>query len=281
MWKLLKPRLADARKDIETVIAHCQDLEEADQAPLRQLYVDYHRGGGEVTDAQLKATEGKKEVIKGQYAKTTGKIPHTDRDNHLVYIRKALMRSVDKCPYCSINEPQQLDHFMDKDTYGQLATCRLNLVPLCGTCNNLKGKKSYKEFIHPYYQDFPDGYFLVARCYVVRGCVHVKLDIDKLVLANNALYDRLMAQIDHIHLQKRLKKAINEFLTQIILSCRATSDRALRKELAVIVKHYVELYHKNDWRTAVLRGLTVCQDFNMEVVNTYKKKVKPINGVGA
>lgn len=281
MWKLLKPRLADAYKDIETVIAHCNELEDADRTPLRQLYADYDHGSGAVTDAQLKATEGKKDIIRGQYAKTSGKVAHTDRDKHLVYIRKALMGKVDKCPYCSINEPQQLDHFMDKDTYGQLATCRLNLVPLCGTCNNLKGQKSYKEFTHPYYQDFPDCRFLIARCTVIRGCVHVQLLIDKQALGNNRLYDRLVSQMDHIRLKKRLKKSINEFLTQTFMTCSATSDAILRQELEVIIAHHVRMYNKNDWRTAVLYGLKDCPDFNMAVVRRYRNNARSINGIGA
>jgi len=281
MWKLLKPRLSDAQNDIKTVVAHCRDLEDADRFNLSRLYADYDCGHGEVTEAQLKATEGKKEVIKKQYDKTSGKISHGGSDNHLVYIRKDLMSQVDKCPYCSINEPQQLDHFMDKDTYGQLATCRLNLVPLCGTCNNLKGKKEYKKFTHPYYQEFPDRYFLIARCRVIRGCVHVQLQIDKQALADDVLYDRLMSQMEYIRLQKRLKKAVNEFLSQMFMQCSAKSEQELKCYLDILVEHYTRIYNKNDWRTAVLRGLRDCLDFNMGVVNAYKKNVKPINGIGA
>ena len=154
MWKLHKPKLSDAKNDIIVFVSHCNNLEESDKWKMSKLYEDYDVGNGEVSALQLQPLEGKKEIIRRQYAKTSGKLQNKDEDNHLVYIRKELMRNVDKCPYCSINAPQQLDHFMDKALYGQLAVCRLNLVPLCGTCNHKKGEISYKEFTHPYYQKF-------------------------------------------------------------------------------------------------------------------------------
>lgn len=158
MWILSKPKLFDAKNDINVVVSHCNNLDDSDKRKMSKLYEDYDAGMGEVTRLQLQPLEEKKEIIKNQYAKTS-KQQNKNEDNHLVYIRKDTMKSVDKCPYCSINAPQQLDHFMDKALYGQLAVCRLNLVPLCGTCNLAKGEISYKEFTHPYYQIFPKAPF--------------------------------------------------------------------------------------------------------------------------
>lgn len=168
MWNLYKPKLSDAKNDIDVVVSHCYNLDDSDKRKMAKLYEDYDAGKGEATPLQLQPLEGKKEIIRRQYAKTSGKQQNKNEDNHLVYIRKDLMKDVDKCPYCSINAPQQLDHFMDKAFYGQLAVCRLNLVPLCGTCNHAKGEISYKEFTHPYYQVFPKVPFLKADCRIVK-----------------------------------------------------------------------------------------------------------------
>lgn len=278
MWTLKKPNLADAKKDIDIVIAHSRSLDIADKQKFEQLYDDYDYGNGEASPAQLKSLESKKDIIKGQYAKTSGKTQN-GHNNPLVYIRTELIRGVAKCPYCSINAPQQLDHYMDKDSYGQLATCRLNLVPLCATCNNLKGKTSYLEFTHPYYQQFPAADFFVASCQIVFNHVVAKFRVNPDVVTDTILRKRLNAQMNHIHLRRRLRKAINEFLSYSFIGYVGSTDVFLKAYLPILLKRTIVLYGRNDWRTAIVRGLIACRNFNMNVVNNIK--FSQINGGGA
>lgn len=278
MWTLKKPNLADAKKDINIVIAHSRGLDIADKQKLELLYENYDRGNGEASPAQLKSLESKKDIIKGQYAKTSGKTQN-GHSNPLVYIRTELNRGVTKCPYCGINAPQQLDHYMDKDSYGQLATCRLNLVPLCATCNNLKGKTSYLEFTHPYYQQFPAADFFVASCQIVRNHVIAKFCVNPTVVTDAKLRKRLNSQMNHIHLRSRLRKAINEFLSYSFIGYIGSTDASIKAYLPILLKQTIALYGRNDWRAAIVRGLIACPNFNINVVNNMK--FAPINGVGA
>lgn len=278
MWILKKPNLADAKKDIDIVIAHSRGLDAADKPKFEQLYDDYDTGNGEVSPAQLKSLESKKDIIKGQYAKTSGKTQN-GQNKPLVYIRTELNRGITKCPYCSINAPQQLDHYMDKDSYGQLATCRLNLVPLCATCNNLKGKTNYVEFTHPYYQQFPNADFFVATCKIVSNRIVATFSVNPAVITDTILRSRLNAQMGHIHLRGRLRKAINEFLSYSFLGYVGSTDASLKTYLPILLKQTVALYGRNDWRAAIVRGLIACPNFNMNVVNNMK--FAPINRGGA
>ena len=279
MWILNKPGLAVAKRDIDVLIKHCNSLTDADKPALEQLYDDYERGHGEVTPAQLAATEAKKEVIKKQYAKTSGKDSNTGSDKVLVYVRNELMQDAEKCPYCSINAPSQLDHYMDKDSYGQLATCRLNLVPLCGSCNRLKHNKPYTGYMHPYYPKVQRGViFLKADCSVVRGRVYVRLDIDSLALNDAALEARLRNQIAQIQLQNRLRKAVNEFLTHELLRSHVKTNAGLKKTLKGLLSALHTEYGDNDWRTAVVRGLMDCAAFDMTVVDNYRNHPHVVNG---
>ena len=197
----------------------------------------------------------------------------------MVYIRTELNRGVAKCPYCSINAPQQLDHYMDKDSYGQLATCRLNLVPLCATCNNLKGKTSYLEFTHPYYQQFPAADFFMASCQIVSNHVVAKFCVNPAVVIDTILRKKLNAQMNHIHLRSRLRKAINEFLSYSFIGYVGSTDASLKAYLPILLKQTIALYGRNDWRAAIVRGLIACPNFNINVVNNMK--LAPINGGGA
>lgn len=279
MWTLRKPDLRKAKKDIDVVLAHCKKLGAGDKPLLEQLYDDYDNGGGVATPLQLLPLDGKKDIIRGQYAKTTGKQPGKRANNHLVYIRTELNKNVVKCPYCSVNAPQQLDHYMDKSHYGQLAVCRLNLVPLCGTCNNKKGEKPYTDFVHPYYQRFPAADFLVADCKIVKNRVVAKFLIDRVALGDNALADKIEKQIVHISLRQRLQKATTEFLSQTFLSFCGSTDAELKSFLNQHLLNTSALYGRNDWRTALLRGLAVCPQFDVNVVKNMVSK--PINGGGA
>lgn len=282
MWVLNRPKLEDAKRDIDTLIAHCYNLDAATDKPLlEQLYEDYDNGQGEVTVAQLAPTAAKQDIIKNQYNKTSGKDANTGHDKPLVYIREGLLdpRNVEKCPYCGINQPKQLDHYMDKKTYGQLAVCRLNLVPLCGHCNWLKSDKSYKEFMHPYYPKVKRGViFLIADCSIVRRRVCVKFRIDGDVLGDTALESRLAHQISNMHLDRRLKMAVNEFLTNELLRSHVRTNADLDSSLAEIQRCNAIEYGDNDWRTAVIRGLRNCAAFDITVVEYYRNHPHRVNG---
>lgn len=281
MWVLNKPSKADAKNDINVLIAHCNNLDATDKTALEQLYDDYDNGNGEVTAAQLAATDGKKEIIKGQYDKTSGKDSNTGQDKVLVYMRNELLDpdKVNKCPYCSINRPSQLDHYMDKSQYGQLATCRLNLVPLCGPCNRLKHDKPYTGFMHPYYPKVRRGMiFLKADCTVVSGRVNVVFSIDATAVNDAALTARLTNQITEIKLQSRLRMAVNEFLTQELLRSHVKTDAGLKRTLTGIEKNLDRQFGANDWRTAVIRGLKNCAAFNITVVDNYRNHPVAVNG---
>lgn len=282
MWVLHKPTLADAKHDIAVLIAHCRNLDDATDKPLLEtLYENYDSGQGEVTAGQLTPTAHRKRIIENQYRKTSGKDPNTGSEKALVYIRRDLLDSpnAEKCPYCSINTPTQLDHFMDKSTYGQLATCRLNLVPLCGHCNWLKGDKSYTGFMHPYYPKVRQGViFLVADCTIVRGRVCVKLRVDGAALNDTELEARLNSQIHNLYLDRRLNMAINEFLTHELLNTQVKTNAGLRRVLSLLLVNVERQYGLNDWRAAVVRGLRQCASFDITVVENYKNYPHVVNG---
>ena len=281
MWILPKPELSDAKNDIEVVVSHCNNLDDSDKTKMSKLYEDYNGGKGEVTNLQLQPLDGKKEIIKKQYAKMSGKQNGKDEADHLVYIRKDLMKNVDNCPYCSINAPQELDHFMDKALYGQLAVCRLNLVPLCATCNHAKGQISYKEFIHAYYQVLPQKPFFKADCRIVRNNVIVTFSIDSTIITDLVLRKRMEKQMQNINLAARLGKAVNEFLSQLCLSSFVEKQDDISIYLRFQLKNYEQLYAMNDWRCATIRGLINCPQFNIDVINNYRKNKAPINRIGA
>ena len=163
MWKIDKPDLSRAKgKDVRELIANCDELDDTLKKPLKELYQQYDDQHGSVTEVQLSAiADDKAKAIHGMYKSTYENKP-------LAYIRDELTAKVYKCPYCGIAQPNTLDHYMPESKYEALAVCRMNLVPMCGVCNNYKHAKPYEKFVHCYYETLPtQKLFLVAKVCII------------------------------------------------------------------------------------------------------------------
>ena len=277
MWTVgNKPTLVDALMDINPLVDHCDNLNEAHKTLLSKLYRKYHAKGF-ATPAELHPLDRVKGIVEGQFkSKMTG-------DKTLGYVRRELNRNVTKCPMCSINETSQLDHFMNEGTYGQLACCRLNLVPACGRCNLLKHDGSYTDFVHAYYHQYPDVFFLVTTITVKNNKVGLIFSIDGNAIGNPDLARRTVSQFEKLKLTKRLHKAGIMFLNDLIGGYSCSTDRELRQSLMSSELDLRNRYGRNDWRTSIVRGLMANPSFDMNVVNAMRGPMglMRVNGGGA
>ncbi|UIN31301.1 HNH endonuclease [Microbacterium binotii] len=62
------------------------------------------------------------------------------------------------CPLCLVRDASELDHYLPKRKFPELAIVPLNLVPICDECNGTKleyvGEHSDDQILHGYYDDF-------------------------------------------------------------------------------------------------------------------------------
>lgn len=288
MWRLETPKLEDAKHDAHVTVSHTKQLDATDEAKLVALYENYHKQKGSVTPSDLNPLESKKEVIRSMYPKTSGKSSLRKNqtigsDNPLVYMRNDLMKGVKRCPMCSILRVSDLDHVWPESDYGQLAVCRLNLVPTCGKCNNAKRRANPKEFIHCYYQQFPAGVvFLIARCKVVAGKIIPRFVVDQSALHDNELAHTLHKQMVNIHLRERLQKESQDFFMKLFRGAKVKTDAEVQTYLVNRLNEYQkpQMYGLNDWRTALLRGMINCPAVNINIVKGYQKakeRMKDLN----
>lgn len=271
MWKIDKPNLRRAcGKDIDELVMHCQNLDDTIKPTLKKLYQDYDAQGGTATDAQLATIPaGKESVIHSQYAKTYD-------GNTLSYVRTELMDGVFKCPYCSINQPTTLDHYMPESQYKALAVCRLNLVPMCGTCNNLKSTKPFANFVHCYYQAYPAAEpFLKAKVYALKKRFVVKLYIDDAVLADPTLITKIHYQIEKLHIFQNIMKESSVFVTTMCKDFDCSDNAGMVAWLNRELTKNVDLYGFNDWRCAINRGMLEYPKLDIAIFQ-YNKANPPI-----
>lgn len=277
MWKLEKPDLSRAKgKDVRELIANCPELDVTLKKTLRALYQQYDDQQGHVTDAQLSViTDDNAKAIHGMYKSTY-------ENNPLAYIRDELTAGVYRCPYCSIAQPDTLDHYMPESKFKALAVCRMNLVPMCGRCNNYKLAKPYEKFIHCYYEPLPATVpFLVAKVYTVKQRFVVKFVFDSTVIGDAALEKKLIYQEKEIRLFKRIQKETVVFMNTLCRSCEVDDTPSLRLWLGRRLADYESDYGMNDWRCAVIRGMLAYTGLDISQVQYNRVNPRRVSAGGA
>jgi|tagenome__1003787_1003787.scaffolds.fasta_scaffold20935977_2 hypothetical protein len=72
-----------------------------------------------------------------------------------------------RCPLCGVQAVAQVDHHAPKDKFPLLALTPLNLVAVCGTCNQTKSNtfdpEPIRAEIHPYFDDLGAERWLFAH----------------------------------------------------------------------------------------------------------------------
>lgn len=274
MWILPKPLLADALADIAKVIkANKGSLDTADATMLDTLYHTYDKNNGTVSLADNNVfSSAKQNVLLASYDKT-------QKGGKLVYIRQELLANVDYCPMCGIMPPSQLDHQMPKVEYKSLSVCRLNLVPTCGVCNNKKRTGKPSDFVHPYYDYGLRGIpFFDVEIHSNPNTHRMswKFKINKAIIQDPTLADKVEKQIGVIKLFRRLTKEINILLSDIL-----SVGIKFQEQLDIILEYEYNKYKRygqNDWRVVFLEALRNSNSFTINEAMVYSKSIKPING---
>lgn len=191
----------------------------------------------------------------------------------LADLRAKLLASTDLCPYCGFGEPRDLDHYLPRGMYGELAIYPHNLVPSCSPCNNAKrtvmpglDDAVVPGFIHPYFQIPPAQDFLKADIDYAGGALQVRFRVDPTGL-DAALAAKLQYQLDRLKLNDRYPKRINTFLSEQkvgILQMAALGEASVRTFLEASANGLAGPFGRNDWRVALLRGLAASPGFPRE-----------------
>lgn len=185
-------------------------------------------------------------------------------------LRQHLLASTDSCPYCGFGEPRDLDHYLPRVEFGELAIYFKNLIPSCSPCNNAKrtvfpggAELANPGFIHPYFQELPDEDFLEADIVFHDGALLVSFRIDATNLEAQ-LAARLQFQLDRLKLNARYVKQINKFISEQRTALQMFHELDAGLLSTFLQRSSQALARKNgrnDWRVSLLRALSQNGDF--------------------
>lgn len=263
MWTLPAPDIIDVDGQLATALTYANGkpvyaLSVIERAAVLAVYRAYDALLGQPDPSLLpKALAACRQHIRDGYNQVR-------IGGRLEVLRASLLTSTDVCPYCGFGEPTELDHYLPKTCYGELAIYPRNLVPSCGPCNNAKraivpGAAPGPGLIHPYFQALPDEVFMRADVGFAAGTLDVIFRIEAGTL-NPGLVQMLQFQLDRLKLNERYSRQINKFLFEqrtaiLMFKEPGLTPDALTNYLLRSATSLTENFGHNDWRPALLKAL--------------------------
>lgn len=269
MWTLPQTDVTDVDEQLTTALTYANgtpiySLSPAEREAVRAVYQAYDAMLGQ-PDPSLMPPElaACRSHIRDGY----GQVQIGGR---LAGLRASLLASTDVCPYCGFGEPTELDHYLPKTQFEELAIYPRNLVPSCGPCNSAKRTivpeaSSDPGLIHAYFQELPDAEFMYADIDFDDGALDVTFRI-KFLPRDTPLAAMLEFQLNRLKLHQRYRRQINKFLFEQRTAIVQFKERGLPPaELASYLRRsaasLADNFGRNDWRPALLRALAASEGF--------------------
>lgn len=184
---------------------------------LRLLYLHYWLSTGAgcniTADKPFRAKYGSK--LRSAYKKTYENKP-------LYWLRSLLLAAAgNRCPSCGGARPVQLDHHLAQTPFPEFAIFPLNLVAMCGPCNQRKsdstGKTIATAFIHPYLDQIPAVTFLNPTVTRNNGSYSVSFEFTAAAIPDAVLANRMARQLKRVDFNKALLPEVGELLNELAL----------------------------------------------------------------
>jgi 5-methylcytosine-specific restriction endonuclease McrA len=125
--------------------------------------------------------------------------------------KNQLLTQAGCCVYCGIGDADQMDHFLPQNHFPEYSILHKNLLPICGTCNEIKGENIpglIKDYFHPMFDKLPNEPFLQCQIFYTDS-----IPISHFSIVPKYQTTRISHHFKDLKLKKRLeKKAIQYFL---------------------------------------------------------------------
>ncbi|MDP1920650.1 MAG: hypothetical protein Q8L14_30685 [Myxococcales bacterium] len=164
---------------------------------------------------------------------------------------------VRKCPYCGLNEAEELDHFLEKALLPELALFARNLVPSCHRCNVVRGRTFDRNGrrILQFYDDRIEtrGALLVAtEHFKSKDTPVLEFKTKNAMTSIGQVFCRHFAAL---RLESRFRKQASADLATLRGQLGASSETIVKKVLRNDLKATNRREGANSCRSAMLRAI--------------------------
>jgi len=184
----------------------------------------------------------------------------------------AILRSV--CQYCSLGEPNTLDHYAPKGRFPEFSMFSKNLIPCCGKCNMDKGEqwmeKGHRHFVNLYFDSFLNQPILKAELkFEHNGEMAIMFSFDKHSDLTDTQFAIIKSHFDELDLHDRHTQRAIGLIAEAVSNVRSLININMRlgqieEMLGVEADSKAKLFGPNYWQAAVYRCLEVSGRFMEE-----------------
>lgn len=182
-----------------------------------------------------------------------------------------LFSGIARCPYCTLNRPNTLDHYYDKSDYPEFAVYFPNLIPCCSECNSIKGTSLFndvgtRQFIHFYFDEVPEFQYLFAR-FTIEPNDGIPRVVVSLNFGDNQEYEKqIQAHYNKLNLLKKYQDTIVGRIPSILDELRigkenGMTNKTLREMLMFHFQSLSKNYGRNYWETSMYEGILNSEGF--------------------
>lgn len=160
----------------------------------------------------------------------------------------------DCCPYCGIGEIDQIDHYLPQEFFPEFSILHKNLIPICGTCNEIKGShipgQNGKNYLHLIFDTLPLEKMLVCTILFNNRLPTITFSIAPQF--NNTVFHHHFSEL-------KLKNRIEKKSTQYSLQIKALAEQfgniyakdELNRDLNKSTAFFGEFY----WKTELISSM--------------------------
>lgn len=171
----------------------------------------------------------------------------------------------EKCPYCRINTPNTIDHYLPKDDFPEFAFLPINLIPCCSICNERKGTRwkddNSRFFLNYYFDKITQDKFLYINLEYKKdnlkftSSINYYLDVANIDDDHNS--DIIISHFDKLNLLERYDKLIMEEISNIYTMIIKNNYPIDNYRITIDMQYntFKDVYGENHWKTALYKAI--------------------------
>lgn len=173
-----------------------------------------------------------------------------------------------KCPYCGIDRPRTIDHYLPKSDFPEFSVFPFNLIPCCQYCNGKKNdrwlKNGKRMFLNFYYDEIPQYKFLYTNLVFSNTRTPIiTFSIEENANISADLFEIIQEHYINLNLLKEYALSVDEEISSI-------HDQIIKNDVSIdqhkeMIKRQLDTsirkFGVNYWRSSFLDALLDCDEF--------------------
>lgn len=170
------------------------------------------------------------------------------------------------CPFCLLDKPKTLDHYIGQDEFPEYSFLVKNLIPCCYDCNQVKAinwRHNYKRrFIHFYNDDFFKNQFLFAELLFIANTPIMGLSLQKPNDLDDDSFQIIQWHFDDLNLLQQYKERCNAMLSTELKIMKDSSiinglsNKQIQAQLQRSETNYANDFGLNYWKSVMFQCMS-------------------------